>query len=357
MDYFDYISAIVSTKVSAGRQKTAENYRCAARSLRQFMDVSGLGVHLPLQDVDSGLMLCFGNYLTKVKRISRNSCSAYMRPLRAAYNKAVAEGLCVDKKPFAEVYTGVDRTRKRALDESGLKRLLSLDLSGSPGLAMARDIFFFSFLANGMSFVDVAHLRMSDMNGGRIRYSRSKTGQQITVKICGQMTEIIRRYHCKGSEMMFPLVGGSKCHKDYDTALRWYNRNLCRLSKLAGIDGGLTSYSARHTWASQAYRLHVPVSVISSCMGHTTEMTTRIYLRSLEEAETDRYCLAVVEHYGAVWKENGMKGAETEMGECYVGRNTRKIRLDKNFDAPNRCKKNGDCTKQKCPPLRKRRTF
>lgn len=355
MDYFDYISAIIAVKVSAGRQKTAENYCCATRSLRQFMNSEGLGTRLPLHEVDGRLILRFESYLTRVKRISRNSSSAYMRPLRAAYNKAVAEGICADRKPFAGVYTGVDRTRKRALDESGLKRLLSLNLSGSPGLGMVRDIFFFSFLANGMSFVDVAHLHMSDICNGRICYSRSKTGQQITVKVCTQMREIIRRYHRKGSKMIFPLVDADGCYKDYETALRLYNRNLCRLAKIAGIEGGLTSYSARHSWASQAYRLHVPVAVISSCMGHTTEMTTRIYLRSLEESEADRYCLTVIEHYGAVWKESSKRC--TERGEYNIYETKGEIQINDKFEISCSDKGNGDKTKRKCPPLRKRRTL
>ncbi|MCM1313655.1 MAG: site-specific integrase [Bacteroides sp.] len=360
MDYFNYISRIVSMKVLAGRLKTAENYRCAARSLRRFMCAAGLGGSLPLRKVDGGLMLRFENYLTKEKRMSRNSTSAYMRSLRAAYNKAVAEGMCADRKPFAAVYTGVDCTRKRALDENALRRLLALDLSGSPGLCMTRDMFFFSFLANGMSFVDVAHLRMSDIKGGRICYSRSKTGQPISVKVCAQMAGIIRRYHHKGSDMVFPLIGGGGCRKDYDTALRVYNRGLHKLARLAGIDGGLTSYSARHSWASQAYHLHVPVAVISSCMGHTTEATTRIYLRSLEEAESDRYCQAVIAHYGALWEESiaseyNYNNVERGNGLAYKTKGD--IQINESIEALYIDKTNKNKDKKKCPPLRKRRTF
>lgn len=195
------------------------------------------------------------------------------------------------------VYTGVDRTCKRAIGESDLQRLFFSDLGANHHLAFSRDLFYFSFLGHGIPFIDMAKLCTDDMRGSHLSYARSKTGQRLTTEICPAMNQIIRRWHVIDSRRLFPIIGFPFRQSDYEAALRRYNRHLQLLARLFDIKGGLNSYSARHSWASEAYRLGVAVDTISSCMGHTTEATTRIYLRSLSTQLTDLQLQPVLDAY------------------------------------------------------------
>lgn len=91
----------------------------------------------------------------KRKSISRNSISFYMRTLRSIYNKAVDASLIKQCNPFDKVYTGIDRTPKRAVCEDVILRLMKLNLAHSKPLFYARDLFIFSFYTRGMAFVDM----------------------------------------------------------------------------------------------------------------------------------------------------------------------------------------------------------
>ena len=117
-----------------------------------------------------------------------------MRNLRAIYNRAVNEGLVVQRNPFKHVYTGIDKTVKRAVPFKIIKMIKELDLSFEPQLELARDIFLFSFYTRGMSFIDMAHLKKSNLQNGILTYSRKKTGQRLTILWEELMQEIVDKY-------------------------------------------------------------------------------------------------------------------------------------------------------------------
>lgn len=105
-----------------------------------------------------------------------------MRILRCVYRKAVGEGLALPADPFENVYTGVDKTSKRAVTLTDIKHIKQLDLSDHKSLEFARDIFLFSFYMRGMSFIDLAYLRKKDLNSGFVSYSRRKTGKKLIIR-------------------------------------------------------------------------------------------------------------------------------------------------------------------------------
>lgn len=111
-----------------------------------------------LSEIDSDLMQLYEAYLHG-KGVVRNTSSFYMRILRAVYNRALEKELVEQRNPFRHVYTGVDKTVKRAIPLSAIKRMKNLDLSLQPNLEFARDMFLFSFYTRGMSFIDMAHLK------------------------------------------------------------------------------------------------------------------------------------------------------------------------------------------------------
>lgn len=282
-----FLRSQIARLTSEGRLGTARNYQRTYRSFSGFLG----GADLPFAAFTELLVEEYNAYLMR-RGVVRNTVSFYMRILRAVYNRAVRQRLAEPCTPFVNVYTGVDHTRKRAVDERLIGRLRNLDLSDSAALMLARDLFIFSYYTRGMAFVDMAFLRKQDLSGGEIHYVRRKTGQQMTVRLEACMREIIRRYEwrTRNTPYVFPLLTAGepgRAYAQYQVALNYYNRLLKRLSQLLGLEGGLSSYTSRHSWATAARNHHVPITVISAGMGHTSERTTRIYLASLESSVVD----------------------------------------------------------------------
>ena len=220
----------------------------------------------------------------------RNSISFYMRVLRAVYNKAAKQKLVRQEPIFADVYTGVDCTRKRAVPESVISKLYKLPLPADSPLALSRDIFIFSYCTRGMAFVDIAYLRKKEVQNGVISYVRHKTGQLLSIRVEPSIERIMRHYATTDSPYVFPLLSSVdvvEAYEQYRWALNVYNRNLGRLSKLVGCGCRLTSYTSRHSWATAARNHNIPIAVISAGMGHSCEHTTQIYLTSLENSVVD----------------------------------------------------------------------
>lgn len=271
-----------------GRLGTARNRRRAMSSFSTFLG----GKDIAIRDLDRRLINEYAGWLAG-KDLTRNTISFYMRTLRSVYNRAVKDGIILQNNPFTDVYTGVDCTRKRAVNEDVILRMMKLELNGTPGLDLARDMFVFSYCTRGMAFVDMAMLQKSDIHGDSIVYSRKKTGQRLSVRIEPCTATIISKYSGKtaGTPYIFPVIRSSEreeIFRQYQTALGYYNRKLKRLGRRLGLDTPLTSYVARHTWATSARNHNTPLSVISTGMGHTSERTTRIYLAALDESVIDR---------------------------------------------------------------------
>lgn len=271
--------------IDCNRLGTAVNYRQAAETLDGFLG----GYDLSFSELTSQLVEQYGDYLLR-KGMVRNSLSFHMRILRAVYNKAVRRGYVEQTFPFRDIYTGVDRTRKRAVGEEIIHKLMNLELEEDSVLSFTRDMFMFSFFTRGMAFVDMAYLRKSDIQDGILRYARRKTGQQLAVRIEPCIGDIIDRYATLDSPYVFPILGSEDFavgFRRYKSALRAYNHRLKRLSQMIGLECGISSYTARHSWATAARNHNVPLSVISAGMGHSSERTTQIYLTSLENSLID----------------------------------------------------------------------
>lgn len=269
-----------------GKHRTAETYMTTLNSFVRFRK----GKDVLLEEVDSSLMMKYESYL-KSTGICPNTTSYYMRNLRAIYNRAVEKGLTVQRSPFKYVYTGIDKTVKRAIPLEEIRRLKELDLTKSPSLAYARDIFMFSFYTRGMSFIDMAYLKKSDLKNGIITYRRRKTGQQLTVKWEKCMEDIIAKYgENTDTRYLLPIITSpySDERVQYRNAICRINVALKEVARLAGLHIPLTMHVARHCWASVAKSKNIPLSVISEGMGHDSEETTRIYLASLDTSVVDK---------------------------------------------------------------------
>lgn len=279
-----FMEELVARLQHLGKIRTSETYAAAAESFMRFRG----GRDLLLNEIDSDLMVEYQTYLRQ-RGLAMNTVSFYNRILRAAYNRAVEKGLAEQRHPFRHVYTGVDKTVKRAIPLQAIRRIKNLDLSARPSLEFARDMFLFSFYTRGMSFVDMAHLRKQDLRNGILSYRRRKTGQQLFIKWEQCMQEIAGKHAAKGSDRLLAIIRTpDNALRQYRNALRLVNNKLKTISAMAGLQTNLTMYVSRHSWASIARSKHVPVSVISEGMGHDSETTTQIYLASLDNSLIDR---------------------------------------------------------------------
>ena len=282
---FTFTQTVIEQLRLMGKERTSETYLSALRSFMQFRKNNDI----LLGDIDSDTMLMYEAYLHN-RGISRNSSSFYMRILRALYNRAVERGETPDRTPFRHVYTGVDKTFKRAIPMKAVRKIKELELSRQPSLEFARDMFLFSFYTRGMSFVDMAYLKTKDLTGDILSYRRRKTGQQLFIKWEKCMKEIADRYNNPKSEYILPIIKApnGKERIQYINALLQTNRRLKQIARMTGIEQPLSTYTARHSWASAAKAKNIPVSVISESMGHDSELTTQIYLASRDTAIIDR---------------------------------------------------------------------
>lgn len=289
MDFIKMVEAAMAEKRSLGKYKTAEAYGLAYRTLKGFVKDFERRDTIDIRRIDCCFIMRYERFLLYERRIARNSSSAYMRPLRAVYNLAVRLGHCVDKHPFSGVYMGVDKTSKRAVCRTTITRLIEIDLSRCPALDFSRDLFLFSFYTRGMAFVDIAKLTHDNIRAHRIEYRRSKTNQYLSIKIEPPVQYLIDKYCCVGRKSLFPIMSADSFDQhQYDNALRLHNQHLRRLSEMLSLSVPLSSYVARHSWATQAHNHHIPTKVISESLGHTKEETTVIYLASFEHDELDR---------------------------------------------------------------------
>ena len=264
---------------------TANNYEKTKRSLESFLR----NKKLTFTNFNEQLITDYNTYLIS-KGLVRNSISFYMRNLRAIYNKAVKQKIVKKKELFSEVYTGIDKTRKRAVDERLITKLYNLKLDNNDSLSFTRDIFIFSYCMRGMSFVDIAYLKKENIQNGVICYARRKTGQLLSVRIEPSIQRIIDRYSSALSPYVFPILTSTdtkEAYEEYQVAINNHNRQLRRLSKMLPAGCKLTSYTSCHSWATAARNHNVPISVISAGMGHTSEQTTQIYLTMLENSVID----------------------------------------------------------------------
>lgn len=280
--FTEFAYEIINQLRQSGHIRTSETYQSMVISFCKFRQ------YVMLEDINSELIRSYESWMRQ-QGLTMNTCSFYMRILRAIYNRAIDRGFVEYNNPFRHVYTGIDKTLKRALDLRTIRRLKALDISSKPTLSLARDIFMFSFYTRGMSFVDIAFLRKSDLSHGVLRYRRRKTNQPLIVRWEKCMQEVVERYDTSNSPYLLPIITRAGDERNqYLKASSKINRDLKVLGKMLGLQMPLTMYVARHSWATIARDKRIPISIISESMGHESEMTTRIYLSSISHHEIDR---------------------------------------------------------------------
>lgn len=220
-------------------------------------------------------------------KLHRNSIVFYMQILHTLYNNALEQKLI---KPVKKLFSGIlltyEKTEKRALDAETVWFIAEADLSKHAKLEFTRDMFILSILLQGIPYIDLVCLLKTDLDEDNIiRYQRHKTGTTVMIRLTRQARNIINKYNKPGSPYLLPLLKyttDAKEHQQlYDNSLRNYNRRLKKVASLLHLNVTLSSYVARHTWATLAHHNGVAISVISQALGHKKEETTQTYVKSL----------------------------------------------------------------------------
>ena len=297
---FQFMNLHIALLMKNGQYRTMLHYKATLNSFKRYRGNKDIS----LSEIDAEAMRSYEVYLHHTAEVCRNTSSFYLRILRATYNKAVAKGLTPQQHPFTDVYTGIAQTRKRAIPTESVSRIKRLDSVNdlTPKEEMARDTFLMSFYLRGISFIDLAHLRKSDLKDDYLHYTRSKTGQRLTIRWEEKMQELMEKYQAQTdtSPYLFPFLVDygiksqdktiDKIQEDvrqYHNAEARISYHLRKLGAKIGVKGKLTLYVARHSWATTARDKNIPISVISEALGHHSETTTQIYLNSIKSSAVD----------------------------------------------------------------------
>lgn len=268
---------------------TIENELTAYRSFLAFV-----GIKIKIGELTNDRMKAYERWLSG-KGVSRNTSACYMRSLRSVFNRLGLDGRVL----FKDVRTSKVLAEKRALQKEEVNKIMEADTKNHKFITYARDLFIFSLMAMGIPFVDLVHLRKTNIRDGFLIYHRRKTGRQAKVYLEPCLQAIIDKYRSDDSDYLFHLLPESETETTYRSLLARYNRALARLSVLAGLKTKVTSYTARHTWASTAYHKGGSLAAISKALTHATPITTQSYLKELDDREIiDVNRLVLEEFYG-----------------------------------------------------------
>ena len=285
--FLKYGEIQVADLVRANRIGTARSYKEVLSVLKKYNNKD-----IAFNDITYPFLTKFETF-HKSKGNSLNGFAVYMRTVRAIYNKAIKEGLAEKEHyPFGDYKIKTTPTEKRALDFELLKKIINLKLEPTHICFNARNYFLASYMMYGMNFTDMAFLKKSDINNGRINYRRKKTSKMYDIKITDNLKTILEHYTRNDLAYIFPIIKRDSSilqAKDIQWARKRYNKKLKLLAELCGIDRNLTSYVSRHSFATQAMLQQVPLNAISSMLGHSSLKTTEVYLKSLPTSILDDY--------------------------------------------------------------------
>lgn len=286
----NYFGRTIERMESVDQYGTASKYRITRSLLRRFHPQE-----LRFEDITLPFLRDFELFLRQ-KGNQDNSIATKFSVLRAVYNRASEEKIfSSEDNPFSRFKLGRlwTSTRKRAISKMDIHRLMALDLSDRA--EFARDIFLFSYFMAGINFCDIAGLRHSNIRNGRLVYARHKTRKEMNCRINTEAETIIEKYANTRitDNYIFPVLNPTvhkteRQRKDrIKKVLKSVNGELRKIGNELGLVFPLTTYVARHSYASVLKHAGVDVSLISESLGHADLTTTQIYLDSFGNSRID----------------------------------------------------------------------
>jgi site-specific recombinase XerD len=269
-------------------------YKGSYNSLKVFTKNQ---LDIPFSTIDVSWLNKYEKWL-RSKGNKETTMSLMFRTLRSAYNKAI-KAKCARKSdyPFDEYKINKfdTKTQKRAIAKTEvLKFTKEVDNIGKRQyVQLSKDIFIFSYLCGGINFTDIANLTKTNITNGRIHYIRQKTGKLIKLGISEEAMQIIKKYESESKGYLFPILNANihktplqkqnRIHK----MLGKINKNLKLIAAQLNVDANMTTYVARHSFASVLKKSGVSIALISEALGHSDLSTTQVYLDSFDNAQID----------------------------------------------------------------------
>lgn len=251
---------------------TKNVYTSTITKIRAFCDYD----NLRLEEIDIEWIDNFLRYL-KESGNSKNTIAARLRCIRAVINFARKRGL-IKEYPFGMYSIKTEETKKRSLTVEELRKLYNAPLSKIR--SRDRDIFFLFFFLMGINITDLS--RIEHLDGDRISYRRAKTGTLYNVKVEPEAMEIIEKY--KGTQHIINIFDTNVSVKGIDKSINKLLKQICISLGLPEI----TTYWARHTFATIAYEIGIPIDIIADCLGHkSNHHITQIYIRKDQQKIDD----------------------------------------------------------------------
>ena len=293
----DGFNAEIERLESLGKINSATKHKYALQVLGGYKSVK-----TALEAIDLDYLKGLELYLRQ-RGNKDNSIATRFAIFKATYNKAVKEGkVTVKQNPFTLFQVGSlwAKTRKRAIDKDDIQRLIDLEIAEGHTTEyrrLARDLFLFSYFTAGMNFGDIARLRYKDIIKGRVHYTRHKTQKLLSFQLTPYALEIIEQYRVPQhapENYIFPILdryqhqSAQQIFNRLHKVLRKVNRELKTLGEQIGLEMPLTTYVARHTFATVLKRSGVNIAIISESLGHSDLSTTQIYLDSFENEQIDQ---------------------------------------------------------------------
>lgn len=252
-------------------------------------------------DIDYSLLEQFIHYLN-VKGLKQNSISNYLRTIRAIYNKAIKAKVVQNSfYPFNDLTIKSEKTGNRAVLKGDIIKFEQMTLVENSASWKAVNYFLLSFYLIGMSFTDLAYLKTDNIVNGRILFRRRKTHKNYSIKLFKQSESIIKQFDSLGNKYLLPVLNESipedsqQAKKVIKQWIKTTNKYLKRLGEQQGIIVPVTSYVARHTFATTAKKLGYSNEIIAEALGHEYgNKTTNIYLDSFDTDVVDEMHFKVI---------------------------------------------------------------
>jgi integrase len=299
---YEFANSLIRELKSANRFGNAWVYESTVNALKGYHPDQTLS----FEQIDYPFLDAYQTYLI-ARMIMPNSIYLYVRTIRIFYNKAIKLKL-VDKAcyPFDEFKLKPEKTRKRAIDKSLLKQIKELSLDEQSTIWHVRNWFLLSFYLIGISVIDLAFLTPDSVVNNRIEYKRKKTGKWYSIKLLPEASKILDIYlnsDDTSTDYLLPIINfrskdQERLKRIIKSRTKLLNKYIGELGKLIEYTGKITTYSARHSWATTAKKMGYSNEVIAEALGHEFgNETTNIYLDSFDkeiiDAANEKVCLSI----------------------------------------------------------------
>lgn len=294
----DYTQKVITEMLSVNQTGNAIVYQTTSNRFLSFTN----NPKLKFIDINYTLLEEFKRQLLK-DGMKQNTISNYFRTLRAIYNRAIKSKI-VDRShyPFLDITIKTERTAKRAISIDDLVKLARHELKPRSRHWHARNCFLLSFALTGASFTDLAYLTSDNIKKGRLVYKRRKTGKELSIKLQPFTEKLLTYYEGMNAKYLLPVLPSGVVEDSMNAKraisqwIKTTNKWLGKIVEDCKIEDEVTTYVARHTWATTAKRLGYSIELIAEAMGHEHgNKITNIYLDSFDQNIIDEMNQKVIQ--------------------------------------------------------------